>query len=402
MKLEKLKGNFSRPSRATLVPIVTLIKILSLQITKKPVLSLRRVGFSGAEGALFNPATCVAGLPGDQYLPKRKVVMSIKDFGVGDGTTSTTEVFRKAVRYVQAFGDKGGTQLNVPEGLWLTGSFILTSRIKGTHHNNDMDEWPIMDPLPSYGRGRERLVGRHISLIHVDHLTNVVMTDQILRDVASHHLHGYNGTIDGKGQMRWDLWWNRTLKHTRGHLVELMNSNNILIISNLTFCNSPFRTIHPVYCRNGFVKGMTVLSPLSAPNTDGLDPVKSGWDHDGIAMARPSSNIAVRRVSGTTPTCSGVGIGREMSGRIFNVTVNHLDVWMQQQGSYKDRLSVNTTKAPVLAGIIGFNGQVFPLPCPQLQRRFELWGSDELHFRNGNCFQQTETSILNYSKIRLG
>ena len=127
MKLEKLKGNFSRPSRATLVPIVTLIKILSLQITKKPVLSLKRVGLSGAEGALFDPVTCAAGLLGDQYLPKRKVVMSIKDFGVGDGTTSTTEAFRKAVRYVQGFGDKGGTQLNVPEGLWLTGSFNLTS-----------------------------------------------------------------------------------------------------------------------------------------------------------------------------------------------------------------------------------------------------------------------------------
>ncbi|KAL9459515.1 hypothetical protein AB3S75_002836 [Citrus x aurantiifolia] len=94
MKLEKLKGNFSRPSRVTLVPIVTLIKILSLQITKKPVLSLKRVGFSGAEGALFDPVTCAAGLLGDQYLPKRKVVMSIKDFGVGDGTASTTEAFR--------------------------------------------------------------------------------------------------------------------------------------------------------------------------------------------------------------------------------------------------------------------------------------------------------------------
>lgn len=59
---------------------------------------------------------------------------------------------------------------------------------------------------------------------------------------------GENGTIDGQGKMWWEMWWNRTLKHTRGHLLELMNSNNILI-SNLTFQNSPFWTIHPVYCR---------------------------------------------------------------------------------------------------------------------------------------------------------
>lgn len=59
---------------------------------------------------------------------------------------------------------------------------------------------------------------------------------------------GENGTVDGQGKMWWELWWNRTLEHTRGHLLELMNSENVLV-SNLTFRNSPFWTIHPVYCR---------------------------------------------------------------------------------------------------------------------------------------------------------
>jgi len=54
--------------------------------------------------------------------------------------------------------------------------------------------------------------------------------------------------VDGQGRMWWELWWNRTLVHTRGHLLELMNSENVLV-SNLTFRNSPFWTIHPVYCR---------------------------------------------------------------------------------------------------------------------------------------------------------
>lgn len=34
----------------------------------------------------------------------------------------------------------------------------------------------MIDPLPSYGRGRERLGGRHISLIHGDDLSDVVVT----------------------------------------------------------------------------------------------------------------------------------------------------------------------------------------------------------------------------------
>jgi polygalacturonase len=54
--------------------------------------------------------------------------MSIREFGgVGDGKTSNTETFRKAIRYLQRFGESGGAQLNVPKGRWVTGSFNLTS-----------------------------------------------------------------------------------------------------------------------------------------------------------------------------------------------------------------------------------------------------------------------------------
>lgn len=60
---------------------------------------------------------------------------------------------------------------------------------------------------------------------------------------------------------------------------------------------------------------------------DDLVAVKSGWDHYGMAVGRPSSDIVIRRVSGTTPTCSGVGIGSEMSGGISNVLVEALHVW---------------------------------------------------------------------------
>lgn len=49
-------------------------------------------------------------------------------------------------------------------------------------------------------------------------------------------------------------------------------------------------------------------------------------------MARPSTNIIVRRVSGTTPTCSGVGIGSEMSGGIANITIENLHVWDSAAG----------------------------------------------------------------------
>jgi len=40
----------------------------------------------------------------------------------------------------------------------------------------DPEEWPLIAPLPSYGRGRERLGPRHISLIHGEGLNDVVIT----------------------------------------------------------------------------------------------------------------------------------------------------------------------------------------------------------------------------------
>ncbi|XP_031109107.1 probable polygalacturonase [Ipomoea triloba] len=343
--LTAIKASLTRPSWVIMFLLFTVIALFGLQISKDKIiipplgfisgLQERRAGLEGSH----DKTTC-----SDFFTPlnpPRKVVRSIADFGgVGDGKTSNTAAFRRAVEFMEAFRESGGAQLNVSPGRWLTGSFNLTSNFTlFLQHgavilgSQEVDEWPIIKPLPSYGRGRERLGGRHISLIHGDGLSNVVIT-------------GENGTIDGQGKMWWDLWWNRTLKYTRGHLVELVNSHNILI-SNLTFLNSPFWTVHPIYCSNVVIRDMTILAPLNAPNTDGIDPdsstnvciedcyiesgddlvaVKSGWDQYGMKTARPSSNIIVQRVSGTTPTCSGVGIGSEMSGGVSNVVIKDVRV----------------------------------------------------------------------------
>ncbi|RZR75849.1 hypothetical protein BHM03_00000375 [Ensete ventricosum] len=56
--------------------------------------------------------------------------VTITEFGaVGDGVTLNTVAFQNAVFYVRSFADKGGAQLYVPKGRWLTGSFDLTSHL---------------------------------------------------------------------------------------------------------------------------------------------------------------------------------------------------------------------------------------------------------------------------------
>lgn len=44
-------------------------------------------------------------------------------------------------------------------------------------------------------------------------------------------------------------------------------------ISDVTFRDSPFWTLHPYDCENVVIRNVTILAPLTeAPNTDGIDP----------------------------------------------------------------------------------------------------------------------------------
>lgn len=56
------------------------------------------------------------------------MAFNLTDFGgVGDGVTLNTAAFEKAVMAISKLGKKGGGQLNVPPGNWLTAPFNLTS-----------------------------------------------------------------------------------------------------------------------------------------------------------------------------------------------------------------------------------------------------------------------------------
>lgn len=70
--------------------------------------------------------------PPSQPVPRgyRAVVYNLTEFGaVGDGKTVNTEAFERAIAAIKGYEGKGGGQLNVQAGQWLTAPFNLTSRM---------------------------------------------------------------------------------------------------------------------------------------------------------------------------------------------------------------------------------------------------------------------------------
>eukprot|EP00262_Sarcandra_glabra_P000681 TRINITY_DN10814_c0_g1_i5.p1 TRINITY_DN10814_c0_g1~~TRINITY_DN10814_c0_g1_i5.p1 ORF type:complete len:200 (+),score=10.52 TRINITY_DN10814_c0_g1_i5:292-891(+) len=115
----------------------------------------------------------------------RPTAFNLTDFGgIGDGVTVNTVAFERAVAAITKLGKRGGGQLNVQAGVWLTAPFNLTSHMTLFLAEDaiilaieDEKYWPLMPPLPSYGFGREHPGPRYGSLIHGQHLTDVVITE---------------------------------------------------------------------------------------------------------------------------------------------------------------------------------------------------------------------------------
>ncbi|KAL0426039.1 UNVERIFIED_CONTAM: putative polygalacturonase [Sesamum radiatum] len=218
---------------------------------------------------------------------------SIEDFGgVGDGATLNTQAFQQAVNHLSQYASDGGAQLFVPAGYKLLAFGRSLTVI-----------WPWT------GCCR----GRYISLIFGINLTDVVIT-------------GDNGTIDGQENVQ---------------------------ISNLTLVNSPSWNVHPVYSSNVIVQGLTILAPVTSPNTDGINPdsctntriednyivsgddcvaVKSGWDEYGISYGMPTKHLIIRRLVCVSPYSAAIALGSEMSGGIQDVRAQEITAINTESG----------------------------------------------------------------------
>jgi polygalacturonase len=125
-----------------------------------------------------------------------------------------------------------------------------------------------------------------------------------------------------------------------------------VLVEDVTIKDSPFWTIHPVYCDNVIVRGVTIDSHF--PNNDGCDPesttnvlienctfrtgddaiaIKAGRDADGRRVGRPSGNIVIRNCKFYSE-CNGLCIGSEMSGGVANVYMHDIEIGTVKNAIY--------------------------------------------------------------------
>jgi len=130
----------------------------------------------------------------------------------------------------------------------------------------------------------------------------------------------------------------RLCQFLRPPLVQFFNCKNIQL-KDITLKNSPFWTVHPVYCSNMVISAISVINPRDAPNTDGIDidscedvliencyvsvgddgiALKSGSGEDGIKAGKPSRRITVRGCT-IGDGHGGIVVGSETAGGISDI-----------------------------------------------------------------------------------
>ncbi|MBR1574845.1 MAG: glycoside hydrolase family 28 protein [Bacteroidales bacterium] len=307
-------------------------------------------------------------------IPARSAVLT--DFGgVGDGVALNTEAFAQAIGALAA---KGGGRLVVPAGIWRTGPVALQSHIE---LHLDADALIVFDPdqdlYPIIDTNFEGLdVRRCTSPIHAEGATDIAITGR--------------GIIDGSGdawrevkqvkvgQTQWaailrrggvlsddgKVWYPdegyKKARLTAGSLnypdpsldeqeiktflrpvlVSLRECERILL-DGVTFQNSPCWNLHPLWCKDLTIRGITVRNPHYSANGDGIDIdacenvilvgssfdvgddaicIKSGKDEDGRRHARKCRNLIISDCT-VYHGHGGFVVGSEMSGGVENIRV---------------------------------------------------------------------------------
>ncbi len=285
--------------------------------------------------------------------PQREYL--ITEFGaVGDGETDCYSSFKIAVNKCNA---EGGGKIVVPKGIFLTnGPIHLKSNVnlhlqKGAvikFGSNPDDYLPV---VLTRWEGTELF--NYSPLVYAYMATNVAITGEgilngnagaefakwkprqkpaqkKLRQMGNDGIPVYK-RVFGKGSF------------LRPGMVQFFGCKNVLV-EKITIKDAPFWCLHPVFCVNVTIRGITVDSRNQ--NNDGCNPdasvnvliencefhtgddgvaIKSGRDQDGWRIGQATENVIIRNCV-VNSKINGLCIGSEMSGSVRNIFIENCKI----------------------------------------------------------------------------
>lgn len=146
------------------------------------------------------------------------------------------------------------------------------------------------------------------------------------------------GIIDGSGS----YWWEHKeeLQAARPYLMYFEGCRRVKV-QDVRLLNSPAWTVHPLYCEDVEIRGISIKNPKDSPNTDGINPdscrnvrildclIDVGDDCITLKAGTEDTPGKVSCENITISNCNllhghgGVVIGSEMSGGVRNVAISN-------------------------------------------------------------------------------
>ncbi|MBC9930945.1 DUF4955 domain-containing protein [Chitinophaga qingshengii] len=258
----------------------------------------------------------------------KSTVIDITRYGaVGDGKTLNTTAIQKAI---DACSAKGGGQVRVPSGTWLTGTLLLKNKVILQVDENatllgspDIKDYQVVDGFKD-GLGQQM----GYALIGAIEATNTGITGK--------------GTIDGQGKL---------VRASGGHerrpfLVRFVRCHQIKV-ADIHLQGPTAWTMHFFHCTNILTEKVTIRS-RGLGNNDGIDidccekvvirdcDIDSGDDAICFKTTSPYpcrdvtvSNIKINTGEGA------IKFGTESAGNFENIQVSHIDVAFAREGGIK-------------------------------------------------------------------
>ena len=288
---------------------------------------------------------------------------NVHDLGaVNDGVTDSRNAINKAITDCS---NAGGGMVLVPAGkYYVAGSVILKSNVN-LHLNEDAELIFSSKPIDytpfvlTVWEGTELF--NYSPLVYAYHVSNIAITGK--------------GTLNGNASKEFATWrpqgsenqnclrqmgidkvpvYQRNFGLTSNlppSMIQFYGCSNILI-QDIHILDSTYWVIHPVFCTNVTVRGVTIDSYNR--NNDGCDPeytrnvlienctfnvgddaiaIKAGRDQDGWRIGQPTENIVIRNCVFNSK-CNGLCIGSEMAAGVRNVFMENVTVKNCLSGIY--------------------------------------------------------------------